>query len=145
VVVIAMVAIPVAYAQAHEGAHAVISGPTSQGTVQLAENHKFQIPGITIDCPPPEGGRGCKVEVTVRTKAKLRLKAGQKKKVWRVGKVRFNLGANRDAAPLLPILIDTNADKLLGRHGSLKTKIYVEVNHDEQVERSFSMTLKDHE
>ena len=141
----AVLAVPVAYAQAHNGPHAAINGPTNQGTLQLAENHRFQVPNVTFDCPPPEGGRSCTIEATVRTRAKLRLKKGQRKKVWRIGRVKYNIGANRDGAPLNPITIDSNADKLLGRYGSLKAKMYVAVEHDEQVERYFSFTLKDHE
>jgi hypothetical protein len=145
VLAIAAVAGSAAVAQAHEGAHAAINGPSHIGTVTLATNHKFDLPGITIDCPPPEGGKSCRVAATVRTRGKVRVKAGQKKRVLRIGKVAFTLGANRDAAPMHPIAISDAVDAVLARYGSLKAKVYVEVQHDEQVERYFKMVLKDHE
>ncbi len=46
---------PAAYAYAHDSTEPTINGTGPLG-VTYAGGGSFDLPGVTLDCPPPEGG-----------------------------------------------------------------------------------------
>ena len=147
----AVMAVPVAYAQAHEGTHAEIHGPSKLGTVQQNSEHNFLLPGVSVTCPGPEDAPPCRVVATVRTASRVRVKPGEKKRVVTLGRTVYNLHADRDHQTLHPIHLNETGDKLLARYGGrIGARALVEAGHkaswvNGRTLRNFRFTLADHE
>ena len=135
-----LAAVP-AQAGADGSPHPVIAGPDKLGAVTPVK-FRFELPGVTLECPPPEGGEPCRVTVLVRTERRIRYRAGQAKKKHTIGTLSYTLAANREDAEPPPVKLNTIGRKLLARLGRLKATTRVDVFQHELIRRDFKLTLK---
>jgi hypothetical protein len=132
-------------AEAHHGQDAAIAGaPAGKlGLVQIYDWH-FTLRRIKLECPPPEGGEGCPVKVTVRTTDAYRLpdSAPVAKRIL-LARTSYVLEANRDHATPPALDLTPKGIALFDRWGPyIKATVRVTIRHDEPIVRDFKLTLK---
>lgn len=142
-------AVGAALANAHGSPHPVIHGPAKGkiGVVEVVDDQFDFGDKVTLDCPPPEGVKPCKVVVTVKTKKKFKLRGSAKKaKNVTLGRIRYKIPSNRELAPVEPIALSEKGHKALHRFGPfLKARARVKITHHEAIIRHYSLTLKGEE
>ncbi|HEX8745420.1 MAG TPA: hypothetical protein VF712_20005 [Thermoleophilaceae bacterium] len=136
----ALAAVP-AGASAHGSPHPAIEGPDDLGAV-VPVKFRFDLPGVTLDCPPPETAAPCKVDVAVRTARRIRYRAGQPKRKHVIGRLSYTLASNREEAEPPPVKLNTVGRQLLARLGSLKAVAKFNVFQYETILHDFKLTLK---
>jgi hypothetical protein len=137
------IAAPATYAEAHNGQHPVINGPDKLGTVAVPADGTFQVPKVSLDCPPPEHADPCVVKAVLKSKSMFRLKPTAKRKIVTLGKiVRYTLGSNREQAPLNPASLGKNGMKLIRKFGGLGAVLTVNINQHEPIIRDIRLFLK---
>ena len=129
-----------AQASAHGSPHPVINGPEKLGAVTPSQ-FRFGLPGVTLECPPPEGSKSCRVTITVRSERRMRFRAGQAKKKHVLGTLSYSVAANREGAKPPPVKLNTVGRRLLARMGSLKAVARFDVFQHETILRDFKLTL----
>jgi hypothetical protein len=142
-------AVGVGLAYAHGSPHPVIHGPLKGkiGVVKVVDDSFSFGKKVTLDCPPPETAKPCKVVVTVRTKKKYKLRGSAKKaKNVTLGKITYKLPANREKAPVNALALRAKGLKALDKFGpSLKANVRVKITHNEAIIRNYRMTLQGEE
>jgi hypothetical protein len=134
---------PATYAEAHNGTHPVIAGPDKLGTVVVPAGGTFQIPKVTLDCPPPDNADPCAVKAVLKSKSKFRLKPGAKKNIVTLGKVvKYTIPSNREEAPLNPASLGKNGMKLIQKFGGLGAVLTININQHEPIIRDIRLFLK---
>ena len=140
----AAIAGPVAYAHAHESTVPTINGTGPLG-LTYAGGGSFDLPGISLDCPPPEGGPVCHIAAVARSRTALRLRPGGPAAIRVLGKVRYDLGANGDMQKIYPLVLTSAGSKALARLG--KVPAYVHITNvlagtSKKADRTFRLTVK---
>jgi hypothetical protein len=143
VAAIAALAVLPAGAGSHGSPHPVINGPAGNklGNVKL-ESGRFELPRVTMECPPPESAKPCQVTILVRTERRLRYRAGEPKRKHTVGKQTYKISANREDVEPLATKLNTRGRKLLARIGNLKVVARINLFHHEATIRDFKLTLR---
>ena len=118
------VAGPVAYAHAHESTVPTVNGKGPLG-VTYAGGGSFDLPGVSLDCPPPEGGPVCHIAATVTSRTALRLRKGGPLKIRTIGKVKYILGANGDMQEIRPPVLTAAGATVLKRFGKVLAYAHV--------------------
>jgi hypothetical protein len=138
----AAVAGPVAYAQAHNTPEPTVNGPDKLGAA-YAGSGKAPLPGVTLDCPPPEAGPICHITVVVKSRKPLRLRKGGTRKVRTIAKLRYDLEANRDLADIWPAPLTAAGTKALNRFGTVKARAHVTnvIGPKHRAARDFLLTV----
>ena len=140
----AAVAGPVAYATAHESTEPTINGTGPLG-LTYAGGGSFDLRGVTLDCPPPEGGPACHVTVIVRSRHALPLRAGGPAYVRTIGTVKYDLAANVDMQQIHPAVVTKAGAKLLKRYAKVRAYAHVTNVLDgtaRKADRTFRLTVK---
>jgi hypothetical protein len=140
--VAAAIAGPAALAYAHESTEPTINGPSSLGTTDTG-NNKFDLPGVTLDCPPPEGAPSCRITVKAKSRSRLRLRKGGSLKIRTIGLVSYDLDSNRDMAEIWPSVLTAAGLKAVQRYGKVKILAHVTnvQSAQHQVARDFKLTI----
>jgi hypothetical protein len=138
----AAIAIPASLAHAHDVTEPTINGPSNLGTT-LAGSGKFDLPGVTLDCPPPDSAPPCRVTVKVKSRTALQLRAGGSRKVRTIGRVTYELEANRDLAEIWPAVLTSDGVKALKRYGKVKAVArVVNTQGEHSARRDLKLTVK---
>ena len=140
----AAVAGPVAYATAHESTEPTINGTGPLG-VTYAGGGSFDLPGVTLDCPPPEGGPVCHVTAIVRSRHALPLRNGGPAYIRTIGRVRYDLAANTDMQQIHPAVVTKAGAKALQRYAKIRAYAHVTNVLDgttKKADRTFRLTVK---
>jgi hypothetical protein len=144
--VAASTAVGVGLAYAHGSPHPVIHGPLKGkiGVVEVVDGGFSFGNKVTLDCPPPETAKACRVVATVKSKKKYKLRKGAKKaKRVTLGRTAYKLPANREKAPLNSLALTAKGRKALNRFGpSLKGTVRVKITHNEAIIRNYRLTLQ---
>jgi hypothetical protein len=132
-------------AEAHHGGDPAIKGaPAGKlGLVQIYDGH-FVVRRIKLECPPPEGGAGCPVTITVKTNDRFRLTETDTPKARiTIARTSYVLAANRDHAVPPALVMGPEGVPLFNRYGPyIKATVRVKIAHEELVVRRFKLTLK---
>ena len=138
------VAGPVAYADAHGSTEPTINSSRTWLGPTYAGSGKAGLPGVTLDCPPPQSGPSCRITVKVWSRQSLRLRKGGSRKVRLVAKVTYLLEPNRDLAGIWAAVLTGDGKKALKRFGKIKVRAHVTnvISAEHRAARDFMMTIK---
>jgi hypothetical protein len=139
----AAVAGPIAYAHAHESTEPTVNGKGPLG-LTYAGGGSFDLPGVSLDCPPPEGGPVCHIAAAVTSRTPLRLRKGGPLKIRTIGKVKYILGANGDMQDIRPPVLTPAGATVLKRYGTVPAYAHVTnvLNAQHKASRWFRLTVK---
>jgi hypothetical protein len=137
------VAGPVAYAEGHNSTEPTINGPAKWLGPTYAGSGKADLPGVTLDCPPPQSGPSCRITVKVTSRKALRLRKGGSRKVRTIAKVTYVLEANRDMAEIWPAVLTADGKKALKRFKKVPVRAHVTnvISAKHRAAHDFMMTV----